>query len=40
MFTDRGVEPSDLALDKFAGFIREDRAIGRRIFMESGEKPI
>jgi tripartite-type tricarboxylate transporter receptor subunit TctC len=40
MYTQRGVEPSELQLEEFASFIRHDRAIAERIFLESGLKPM
>jgi tripartite-type tricarboxylate transporter receptor subunit TctC len=39
MYTDRAVEPSDLTLDAFADFIRQEREIDKPIIAASGQAP-
>jgi tripartite-type tricarboxylate transporter receptor subunit TctC len=40
MYTQRAVEPSELQLEDFGRFIRQERAIAERIVRESGHKPM
>ena len=39
MYTDRGVEPADERLDKFAQFVRDERKLAAQIVQESGQEP-